>query len=63
MEGCASREYLGFLIALLISTRIHNLLKKLAMTALKFICTPSLITVDIFSLVIPLFFAFYLICL
>ena len=54
MERDASREPFGFKMAILIGSTIGpTTLNKFSVTTLKHILTPSFITVDIFSIVIP----------
>ena len=53
MEGDASREPFGFAMDLLGPTRRPTTEKKLAVTDLKHILSPSFIIVDMFALVVP----------
>ena len=57
MERDASRETLCFTMAEIGSTRRPTTIKNLLVTALQLILTPSLVTVDMFALVIPYLFA------
>ena len=58
MEGyLVEGDAFGFAMAVLISTRRPTTVEKLVVAALQHILTPSFITVDIFALVIPHFFA------
>ena len=53
IEGDASRESFGFSMTVISSTRRPTTVNIWVVTALQRILTPSFITVDIFSLVIP----------
>ena len=57
MEIDASIEPFGFSVAVLGSTRRPTTVNKFYLTALKRIMTPSFVTLDMFALVVPYFFA------
>ena len=57
MKIYASREAFVFERDVIVSTRRHTLVKKLSVIVLQQITTPSFISPDMFSLVIPYLFA------
>ena len=58
MERDASREAVGFARYLIGSTRRRTIFNKLAVIVVQCIMTPSFVSLDSFSLVVPCFFLF-----